>query len=46
MISMGTFHSSFISIEFIEQEKKSLGLATSIDTRNYGEIRVHHLLRK
>ena len=45
MIFIGACHMSRISVEFFEQEKKSLGLVTSIDIRNYGESLVHHLFR-
>jgi hypothetical protein len=43
--NMEAFHRNRLSGVFIEQEKKSLGLITSLHTRSYGENRLHHSLR-
>ena len=46
MIVMGDYHLSCIGYKFIEEEKKSLSLVTSVDLKNHGESLVKDFLRE
>ena len=46
MSTMEACHRKRISDEFFAHEKQSLGLVTAFHVRNYGESRLHYLLRE
>jgi len=43
---MEGYHSSRVSTDLMDQEKRSLRITTSIDISNYGESRLYHPLRE